>query len=98
MGAGGRTPGGRTALVRGYTLDVGKPRTLPGYKSQIEQTGLEYVLPVCLARLSSIIRSKMTRAFTKLSFIDTRSAKQGSQYIFRGKVRGSHLVSGCICR
>ena len=32
------------------------------------------VPPVCLARLSSIIRSKMERARTKVSFIDTKSA------------------------
>ena len=32
------------------------------------------VPPVCLAKLSSIIRSKMERARTKVSFIDTRSA------------------------
>jgi hypothetical protein len=30
--------------------------------------------PVCLARLSSIIRSKMVLALTKVSFMDTRSA------------------------
>ena len=33
-----------------------------------------YVPPVCLAKLSSIIRSKMERARTKVSFIDTKSA------------------------
>ena len=32
------------------------------------------VPPVCLAKLSSIIRSKMERARTKVSFIDTKSA------------------------
>ena len=33
------------------------------------------VPPVCLARLSSIIRSKMERARTKVSFMDTKSAE-----------------------
>ena len=33
-----------------------------------------HLLPVCRARLSSIILSKMVRARTKVSFIETRSA------------------------
>ena len=98
MEAEGHTPGGRKALVRGHSLNVGQLRTLSGYKSQFERIGVMYVLPACLARLSSIIRSKMTRALTKLSFIDTRSAERGSQHVLQEKIKGPHLVSGCICR
>lgn len=45
MGADGRIPGGGTALVHGHSLDVGQPRILLGYKSQIEQIGTDVRTP-----------------------------------------------------
>ena len=57
--------------------------------------------PECRARDSSIILSKIVRARTKVSFIETKSAERRKGSKLEDEMasggRDSYLVSGCTC-